>query len=191
MKMTNRPWAPVQLPLFLSPFRFQQAHSLSQCARVFGAIPGIDATIISHLHKRASNHYTLAGCGKLGLIPNTVEILSTPDGRPCERTICSASCQRNVRLRETGGTEMRVLPGHPYPLGAGWDGEGVNFALFSENATGVELCLFESDAGQGVPPNPRRGAHRSGVARYLPEVRPGQIMAIACMDPMNPGRPSF
>ena len=31
----------------------------------------------------------------------------------------------------------------PYPLGATWDGEGVNFALFSENATGVELCLFD------------------------------------------------
>ena len=35
---------------------------------------------------------------------------------------------------------MRVWPGHPYPLGADWDGEGVNFAIFSENASGVELC---------------------------------------------------
>jgi glycogen operon protein len=39
---------------------------------------------------------------------------------------------------------MRVWPGKPYPLGATWDGAGVNFALFSENATKVELCLFES-----------------------------------------------
>ncbi|HEX2718637.1 MAG TPA: hypothetical protein VHM67_13230, partial [Gemmatimonadaceae bacterium] len=38
---------------------------------------------------------------------------------------------------------MRVWPGRPYPLGATWDGEGVNFALFSENATAVELCLYE------------------------------------------------
>ena len=38
---------------------------------------------------------------------------------------------------------MRVWPGKPYPLGATWDGEGVNFALFSENATAVELCLFD------------------------------------------------
>ena len=37
----------------------------------------------------------------------------------------------------------RVWPGQPYPLGATWDGEGVNFALFSENATGVDLCLFD------------------------------------------------
>ena len=39
---------------------------------------------------------------------------------------------------------MRVWPGHPYPLGATWDGAGVNFALFSEHATKVELCLYES-----------------------------------------------
>ncbi|MGE0470388.1 MAG: glycogen debranching protein GlgX [Nitrospira sp.] len=38
---------------------------------------------------------------------------------------------------------MRVWPGQPYPLGATWDGEGVNFALFSEHATAVELCLFD------------------------------------------------
>lgn len=43
-----------------------------------------------------------------------------------------------------GLTPMRVWPGRPYPLGATWDGMGVNFALFSENATKVELCLFDS-----------------------------------------------
>src|SRR5437899_12724802 len=41
------------------------------------------------------------------------------------------------------GRAMRVWPGTPYPLGATWDGEGVNFALFSEHATGVQLCLFD------------------------------------------------
>ena len=38
---------------------------------------------------------------------------------------------------------ITARPGHPYPLGATWDGEGVNFALFSENATSVDLCLFD------------------------------------------------
>ena len=38
---------------------------------------------------------------------------------------------------------MRVWPGRPYPLGATWDGVGVNFALFSEHATKVELCLYD------------------------------------------------
>ena len=56
---------------------------------------------------------------------------------------------------------MRVWPGHPYPLGATWDGAGVNFALFAEHATKVELCLFDS-AGrrQGSAPDPAEGVHR-------------------------------
>jgi isoamylase len=40
---------------------------------------------------------------------------------------------------------MQVWPGRPFPLGATWDGEGTNFALFSENAEWVELCLFDGD----------------------------------------------
>ena len=39
---------------------------------------------------------------------------------------------------------MRVWPGQPYPLGSTWDGAGVNFAVFSDAATKVELCLFDS-----------------------------------------------
>jgi glycogen operon protein len=42
---------------------------------------------------------------------------------------------------------MKTRPGSPQPLGATWDGEGVNFALFSENATAVDLCLFEGHRG--------------------------------------------
>ena len=38
---------------------------------------------------------------------------------------------------------MRVWPGRPFPLGATWDGAGVNFSLFAENAEGVSLCLFD------------------------------------------------
>jgi isoamylase len=44
---------------------------------------------------------------------------------------------------------FRTMPGNPYPQGANFDGSGVNFSLFSENATGVELCLFEDpDSGR-------------------------------------------
>jgi len=71
---------------------------------------------------------------------------------------------------------MRIWPGNPYPLGATWNGEGVNFALFSENATAVELCLFER-------PNDPRETHRIRIEEctdyvwhvYLPEIRPGQL----------------
>ena len=41
-------------------------------------------------------------------------------------------------------TRRAVWRGTPYPLGATWDGQGVNFALFSEHGTGVDLCLFAS-----------------------------------------------
>ncbi|MBE7249511.1 MAG: glycogen debranching enzyme GlgX, partial [Actinomycetospora chiangmaiensis] len=44
-------------------------------------------------------------------------------------------------------TRSRIQEGRPYPLGATWDGLGVNFALFSAHATKVELCLFD-DAGE-------------------------------------------
>ena len=40
---------------------------------------------------------------------------------------------------------MKTRPGTSYPLGATWDGAGVNFALLSEHASGVELCLFDDD----------------------------------------------
>ena len=40
---------------------------------------------------------------------------------------------------------MRRWPGEPFPLGSTWDGQGTNFALFSENAERVELCLFDDD----------------------------------------------
>ena len=45
---------------------------------------------------------------------------------------------------------MHVWPGTPYPLGATWDGAGTNFALFSEVAERVELCLFDADGGGGA-----------------------------------------
>ncbi|HWM80322.1 MAG TPA: hypothetical protein VNS56_22270, partial [Methylomirabilota bacterium] len=46
---------------------------------------------------------------------------------------------------------FRTRPGRPYPLGATWDGAGVNFALFSEHASAVDLCLFHpDDAGREI-----------------------------------------
>ena len=41
-----------------------------------------------------------------------------------------------------------LLPGKPYPLGAKWNGRGTNFAVYSENATGVELCFYDEDNNQ-------------------------------------------
>jgi isoamylase len=70
---------------------------------------------------------------------------------------------------------IRVWPGAPAPLGATWDGEGTNFALFSEHATGVELCLFAGpdDAVETSRVTLRERTDQIWHA-YLPDVRPGQ-----------------
>ena len=73
-------------------------------------------------------------------------------------------------------------PASPYPLGATWDGTGVNFALFSEHATGVELCLFDSaDAPTRVAAHPAARADRpwSGTAT-CPTCGPASSTATAC-----------
>ena len=71
---------------------------------------------------------------------------------------------------------MRVWPGTPYPQGATWDGEGVNFAVFSENATAAELCLF--DRADDAVESARIPIHdRTDLIWhcYLPDARPGQL----------------
>src|SRR5215213_2152213 len=82
---------------------------------------------------------------------------------------------------------MKVWPGQPYPLGATWDGAGVNFALFSEHATAVELCLFDAE-------DPARETGRVQFAErtdlvwhaYLPEARPGQLYGYRVHGPYEP-----
>ena len=61
---------------------------------------------------------------------------------------------------------VRVWPGSPAPLGATWDGEGTNFAIFSEHATAVDLCLFDRpEDGQESAQDPSARADRPDLAR--------------------------
>ncbi len=79
-----------------------------------------------------------------------------------------------------------VWPGESYPIGATWDGQGVNFALFSEHATKVELCLFDAKG--------RRETERIELAEqtdqvwhcYLPEARPGLLYGYRVHGPFEP-----
>ena len=81
---------------------------------------------------------------------------------------------------------MKTQPGHPYPLGATWDGAGVNFALFSENATGVELCLYEPDGKTETAKVPL-GEYTAQVWHgYLRDVRPGQRYGYRVHGPWDP-----
>ncbi|HTM06815.1 MAG TPA: glycogen debranching protein GlgX [Verrucomicrobiae bacterium] len=69
-----------------------------------------------------------------------------------------------------------VWTGSPFPQGATWDGSGVNFALFSENATKVELCLFDTpDASRESARIPMVDKTAHIWHAYLPEARPGQL----------------
>jgi glycogen operon protein len=82
---------------------------------------------------------------------------------------------------------MKVWPGQPYPLGATWDGAGVNFALFSENATAVELCLFDSAEAETESQSVRLEERTDLVWHaYLPEARPGQIYGYRVHGPYEP-----
>jgi glycogen operon protein len=80
----------------------------------------------------------------------------------------------------------KVWPGHPYPLGASWDGKGVNFALFSAHAERVELCLFDS-SGQREESRITLPEYTDEVWHcYLPEARPGQLYGYRVHGPYEP-----
>jgi len=84
---------------------------------------------------------------------------------------------------------MRVWPGQPYPLGATWDGSGVNFALFSENATAVELCLFDApEDGTERHKLPMRERTDQVFHCYLPDARPGMFYGFRVHGPYEPAR---
>jgi isoamylase len=82
---------------------------------------------------------------------------------------------------------MRVWPGSPYPLGATWDGVGVNFAIFSEHGTRVELCLFDSIEAEVETITIPLVEHTDMVWHgYLPDVRPGQLYGYRVHGPFAP-----
>jgi glycogen operon protein len=84
-------------------------------------------------------------------------------------------------------TATTIWSGKPYPLGATWDGEGVNFAIFSEHATAVELCLFDSaDAPMESVRIPITDQTDQVWHCYLPGVRPGQLYGYRVHGPYEP-----
>ena len=83
--------------------------------------------------------------------------------------------------------KLRLYQGHSYPLGASFDGEGTNFAIFSEHATKVELCLFD-------PGDPTREIARVPLAEktdqvwhgYLPDAKAGTLYGFRVHGPYEP-----
>src|SRR5690606_25684184 len=91
----------------------------------------------------------------------------------------------HVTVDEQLYTQMR--PGKPFPLGAIWDGLGVNFALYSEHAEKVELVLFDSP-DDPAPALTLELPESTGPVRhgYIPNIRPGQLYGYRVHGPYDP-----
>lgn len=81
---------------------------------------------------------------------------------------------------------MQIWPGHPYPLGATFDGTGTNFAVFSESAERVELCLIDADGAETRLDLPEVDAFV--WHGYLPSLQPGQRYGYRVHGPYDPAR---
>ena len=84
---------------------------------------------------------------------------------------------------------MRRVPvreGRPFPLGATWDGLGVNFAVFSANATRVEVCLFDNDGGTELERFDLPEYTDEVWHGYLPEARPDLLYGYRVYGPYDP-----
>ncbi|TDV56933.1 glycogen operon protein [Pseudomonas graminis] len=83
-------------------------------------------------------------------------------------------------------TASRIREGLPFPLGASWDGLGVNFAIFSANATKVELCLFDA-AGEVELERIELPEYTDEIYHgYLPDAHPGQVYGYRVYGPYDP-----
>lgn len=82
---------------------------------------------------------------------------------------------------------LRVLPGRPFPLGATWDGSGVNFSLFTEHASKVELCLFDSPTASVESKRVILSERTNLIWHvYLPGLKPGQVYGYRVYGPHEP-----
>ncbi|HUG13723.1 MAG TPA: glycogen debranching protein GlgX [Thermomicrobiales bacterium] len=81
----------------------------------------------------------------------------------------------------------RLLPGRPFPLGAIWDGRGVNFAMYSEDATRVDLCLFNAETDRGESERIRLTEVTAHVWHvYVADLEPGQLYGFRVHGPYDP-----
>ncbi len=84
--------------------------------------------------------------------------------------------------------DIRLEPGLPYPLGATWDGSGVNFAVFSANAEKIELCLFDNKGRRELRRVPLPEYTHEVWHGYFPDLRPGQVYGLRAYGPYDPAR---
>ena len=80
----------------------------------------------------------------------------------------------------------KLLPGAPYPLGANWDGLGVNFAVFSSNAHRIEVCLFDSTGRKELMRFDLPECTDEIWHGYLPGAHPGTVYGFRAHGPYQP-----
>jgi glycogen operon protein len=96
--------------------------------------------------------------------------------------------RRTTAIPQEAPRVSTVWPGQPYPRGATWDGEGVNFSLFSANAQQVELCLFDPASHHEVQRIGLRERTDEVWHCYLPQARPGLLYGYRVHGPYRPER---
>jgi glycogen operon protein len=89
-------------------------------------------------------------------------------------------------IKSPATSHVELWQGSPHPLGATWDGEGVNFAIFSRHAEKVELCLFDEAGRREVQRIPLRERTDFVWHGYLPQARPGQLYGYRVYGPYQP-----
>ncbi|MDP4214622.1 MAG: glycogen debranching protein GlgX [Bacteroidota bacterium] len=83
---------------------------------------------------------------------------------------------------------MNIFPGDPYPLGSFWDGNGVNFSIYSRHSTGVELCLFHQAKGESEFKRIALTERTHDIWHiYVPGLGPGQLYGYRVDGPFDPG----
>jgi isoamylase len=83
--------------------------------------------------------------------------------------------------------EIVVYPGRPYPLGSTWDGEGINFAIYADHATDVELCLFKGENDQSEFLRIKLAERTHHIWHiYIPGLAPGQLYGYRVSGPFDP-----
>ena len=107
-----------------------------------------------------------------------------PDNFDIDRTGLVYSGEEQLAIELTA-----MRPGSPYPLGATWDGQGVNFAVFAQHATHVELCLFDSADAVEATARIRLPEQTDGIWHlYVPHLAPGQLYGYRVYGPYKPER---
>jgi isoamylase len=83
-------------------------------------------------------------------------------------------------------SDLRVTAGLPAPLGATWDGGGVNVAVFSAGADSIDLCLFDPTGRREISRTPLPERTDEVFHGYFPDLRPGQLYGLRAHGPYAP-----